>query len=912
MIVGVSLVIQQSFQAMPRQTALATGAVCAAGNVKYNVGTGYEYTDSSATITIIGYQKSSSDSDHDSDENENTNSSSKHNRVTWAPATGYAIDTVCVKIGGPGGGTLLYPAIKDGQAGPYAYDISHVVIKTHRITPPVTTAGSITMKKIVDSGTASPDDFRFTISPDPNGIGVVQPKNGIYIFSKLPVGKYSITELPLAGYEQVSSTCLNVEITSSDDEDDSSSNGLSSTHSTSSDDESINASCVIHNRAKIVPPPDEEHLGSLTVEKIVDSGTASPDVFSFSISPDPKKVGVVHPLKGRVTFDQLPAGTYTVTELPMDGYHQVSSTCTDVLVSVDDEDDDHDDASAPDSSVAASTYSNTNSSDDDGHDDDEDEAVSCVIHNAKNIVHDPQFDIAFKKSGPASIQPGQLMTYTLTWSVLGDHAVTNAKIQDALPANTTYESASCGTTGTAFCGMSHTTSTATWELGTRQPGDSGTVEITVRAITPLAHQSILTNVACFSTSETSEKCDTAKTTISSQSVITLDKQAPASITAGGQLTYALVWTVTGNAPVTSAVINDPIPTNTTFVAADAAATFGGNTVSWNLGTKVPGDTGTVHVTVKVASPVTNGTVITNTGCFDTSETSPVCDEAKTTIQSAPQLTITKSNGVAAFTTPGQTVAYTVSVTNATTATDAARDVLLTDVLPTGFTHTIGGGATKSFTLGTIAPGVTMTTTYTATIASNQAAGIYTNTASAQGSNTTKVTATSNVEVRIPQVLGTSTPDLTITKSVKTATTNPGKIVTYTLKITNVSDVVANNLVITDKLPNGLTFVSNGKRTMMWNVRELGAGKSISLPYTVKVSENIRAGKYTNVASVTADDVSKKEAKRSIEVKVPQVLGLATTGAGPRDYAMIGFGISLIGFGVIWYTQLRRRYGHSHA
>ena len=97
-----------------------------------------------------------------------------------------------------------------------------------------------------------------------------------------------------------------------------------------------------------------------------------------------------------------------------------------------------------------------------------------------------------------------------------------------------------------------------------------------------------------------------------------------------------------------------------------------------------------------------------------------------------------------------TVTCTVVVTNAAGSTDNATAVNLTDTLPAGFTYVVGGGSTKTFSLGTIVPGASVTTSYAVTIGTNQKAGTYVSTAKAKGGNTAEVSAASSVEVRVPQ------------------------------------------------------------------------------------------------------------------------------------------------------------------
>jgi uncharacterized repeat protein (TIGR01451 family) len=329
-------------------------------------------------------------------------------------------------------------------------------------------------------------------------------------------------------------------------------------------------------------------------------------------------------------------------------------------------------------------------------------------------------------------------------------------------------------------------------------------------------------------------------------------------------------------------------------------------VTWNLGTKNPGDTGTISVTVAVANPLESGTVLTNTATFDTTETDPVHDTAATTVQSAPSLTIVKTNNLTTFTNPGKTVTYTVTVTNAASATNAAKALIVTDALPAGFIFVVGGGSTKPFAIGDLAPGKSATITYEAAIAGTVTAGTYTNTAKVSGSNVAELSATSNVEVRIPFTLGTTAaPKLKITKTVNVTTARRNDTIQYTITVKNIGDAIAENVTVKDTLPTGLTDAETGKTVTQWTLPTLAVGESQALTLKVKVGDSVASGKLTNTATASATNITAVSAKASVTIIVPQVLGLATTGPGLRDYLIMAFGLILLIGGIILVVRNRR-------
>ncbi len=62
----------------------------------------------------------------------------------------------------------------------------------------------------------------------------------------------------------------------------------------------------------------------------------------------------------------------------------------------------------------------------------------------------------------------------------------------------------------------------------------------------------------------------AQTTVNSSHALAITKTGPATVAAGGQITYTLRYTVTGNETATSVTIDDNTPLNTTFASASGS------------------------------------------------------------------------------------------------------------------------------------------------------------------------------------------------------------------------------------------------------------------------------------------------------------------------------------------------------
>jgi uncharacterized repeat protein (TIGR01451 family) len=90
----------------------------------------------------------------------------------------------------------------------------------------------------------------------------------------------------------------------------------------------------------------------------------------------------------------------------------------------------------------------------------------------------------------ASALPGELLTYTITYTNLSNAPLTAIEVADATPAWTVFEDAACGTAGAGLsaCGVSlepamGATGAVRWTMtGALLPGASGSVTFRVRVM----------------------------------------------------------------------------------------------------------------------------------------------------------------------------------------------------------------------------------------------------------------------------------------------------------------------------------------------------------------------------------------------------------------------------------------------
>jgi len=168
--------------------------------------------------------------------------------------------------------------------------------------------------------------------------------------------------------------------------------------------------------------------------------------------------------------------------------------------------------------------------------------------------------------------------------------------------------------------------------------------------------------------------------------VTITKSAPATITSGSNLTYTLTYGNTGTAAATGVVIQDTLPTGTTFVSATGGGTLASGVVTWNVG-DIPANTTGRTVTFTVRVTATTGSISNATYSIKGTNTGTAFGTPVTT-------TITVPTGVAPTVTinpPGPVVfASCTPITFLVTGTDpdtGAQITLTSSTLPTGATMT---------------------------------------------------------------------------------------------------------------------------------------------------------------------------------------------------------------------------------
>lgn len=202
---------------------------------------------------------------------------------------------------------------------------------------------------------------------------------------------------------------------------------------------------------------------------------------------------------------------------------------------------------------------------------------------------------------------------------------------------------------------------------------------------------------------------------------------------------------------------------------------------------------------------------------------------------------------------GDNVTFTLTVTNNSTL-DAATNVVVTDLLPSGFTYVSHSGGTYDHTTGkwTIANLSTTSTSVLTIIAKINTTGIYTNnaevTADQSDLNQNNNKSASTVFPR------QRSANLQINKEVNEHTPLVGGTIIFTITAYNSGPEDATGVVVQDILPFGFVYQSHSGGTFTngeWAVGNLNKGSIQVLTITAVVQPT---GNYYNNASIHGNEM----------------------------------------------------------
>ncbi|MDJ0663648.1 MAG: SdrD B-like domain-containing protein [Acidimicrobiia bacterium] len=348
---------------------------------------------------------------------------------------------------------------------------------------------------------------------------------------------------------------------------------------------------------------------------------------------------------------------------------------------------------------------------------------------------------------------------------------------------------------------------------------------------------------------------------------------PAAVAIGDETTFSVSMVNQGPDAATGVVVEDRLPDGLTYVSHTGDGTFDPATGLWTIGDAPVETVFTLDmvVTVDEAGEFTNVAEVIAHNERDSDSTPgnnvPEEDDQDSAIVVAtPRIDVELDKSVApAAVRVGDTTTFTVVVTNQ--GPQDATGVVVEDRLPAGLTYQSHDGdgtfdpATGEWIIGDLAVGASVTLNF---VVSVDEVGSFTNVAEVVAHNETDIDSTpdNNVPEEDDQddatVVATDDPliDVYLEKSVDDPEVRVGETATFTIVVGNDGPDNATGVVVEDRLPDGLSYVSStvdkgtvDETTLIWTIGDLAVGATATMELVVEV--DVYQETFENVAEVMA-------------------------------------------------------------
>lgn len=484
-----------------------------------------------------------------------------------------------------------------------------------------------------------------------------------------------------------------------------------------------------------------------------------------------------------------------------------------------------------------------------------------------------------KTSGSNSLTPGGTVTYTFTFGNVGDADASGLIITDALPTGTTFNEA-------ANPGWVLNGTTLTYAISSLTAGGTGTASLTlgIASIAPAGLEQILNAASIADDGAHGADLHAADNSASlslplnaAPNLTITQSNGGAAITPGGTITYTFNYTNAGTQNASGVVLTDTLPAGTTFDAAtNPDWTLNGSTLTRTLGAVNAGTNGTATLILKAATSIPSGqsNIVNVVSIADDgasgADSAPADNTATATNAFTSAVDLTLTLGSPSTTTPGSTIPFTLSYSNA--GTQATTGVVLTQNLPSGTTFNaasstpgwteVSPGVYK-FTVGALAGGASGSAVFAVDVTNPAAASLEQlfDTASITSEATETSTSNNNAEKTVTL---TAAPNLGVTVTSSKTKISPGGIVTYTITYANTGTQNASGVKLTETLPAGLSFLATGSsegwtnagtNIYQFSVGALAGGQSGSVTFVAKAANGLSAASVTDRVEITDDSSS---------------------------------------------------------
>jgi uncharacterized repeat protein (TIGR01451 family) len=472
----------------------------------------------------------------------------------------------------------------------------------------------------------------------------------------------------------------------------------------------------------------------------------------------------------------------------------------------------------------------------------------------------PVADVEVTKTGPATVDAGGTIAYTLSVTNHGPDPATNVIVTDPLAEPlVTVESLPAGCTeisGTVACAA-----------GNLAVGQTKTFTFTVTVADGLAAGTQITDCAQVKSTRTVLRAvrgepSCVQTVIDGPATadISLTKDAPRVVAPGATYTYTLTAANHGPDAAQDVVVSDPTDLSlVTVTSVPTGCAEADGTVTCDAGTLAVGESRSFTITVQVNAGV-NAAVIPNCGQDYTSTQDPDLDNNQACVNTIVGLrrqmnsVVRVDKDAPAVVHPGDTMTYTIDVTNL--GPDAATGVIVTDPVDTSLLTVTSlppgcglRGSSIVCVIGHLDVRETKTLTFTVVVAADAAPDSQITNCAAAGSDRSLLTREPGASCAQTDVLPGERALLSIIKAAPVQA-RPGETITYTVTVTNHGPDAAADVIIKDpinnasvveitSLPSGCT-VTDG--TVTCDLGAMAAGETRVLTAEVRVFANVPDGR----------------------------------------------------------------------
>ena len=402
----------------------------------------------------------------------------------------------------------------------------------------------------------------------------------------------------------------------------------------------------------------------------------------------------------------------------------------------------------------------------------------------------------------------------------------------------------------------------------------------------------------------------ASTEVGGAPVLVISKlESSDPVAMGSLLTYTIAYSNQGNAPATGVSITDNLSAFLVFQEASGGGVYasgppGGGTVTWTLPDLLSGEGGTLTIQARVRTPadyasgdpetIGAGSLIYNSVIIESVERNKE-ETIITTVGSGPSLSLIKTSASTTV-APGGVVQYTLAYANQGNA--PATSIQIRDTLPDGTSYLDGSaaqggvlnGRTVVWTLGNLEAGESGQVSFSVRVSPLAVEGVFINNIATMLCNELEPVPSNTVRVQVSGKISMS-----LSKSVAPANVLAGQELVFTIRVINDGVVELNDIVVTDPLPQGTSFVStdNGGQltgdTVTWQISTLAPGLTRTLNLVLR-TDAIALGQaqVTNTATASATGQSPVEAKAtaSISCRSQGVVSFVGTGGNAvRDFSI---------------------------